>query len=68
MNTYQSWNSENQSKSELVKHETLAAAISSVETQVELSREDDAEGWRIQDLRGDKEMTLAEAKESLANE
>ena len=68
MNTYQSWNSESQAKSELVKHATLAAAISSVETQVELSRDDDAEGWRIQDLRGGKEMTLVEAKESLANE
>lgn len=68
MNTYQSWSSESQEKSKLVKHSSLAAAISSVETQIELSREDDAEGWRIQDLRGGEEMTLAEAKEKRANE
>jgi hypothetical protein len=68
MNTYQSWNSESQEKSKLVKHSSLASAFSSVETQMELSREDDAEGWRIQSLRGGPEMTLAEAKEQLAHE
>jgi len=68
MNTYQSWNSESQEKSKLVKHSNLAAAISSVETEIELSREDDADDWRIQSLRGGEEMTLAEAKEQLANE
>lgn len=66
MKKYQSWNSENQAKSKLVKHATLAAAILSVETQIELSREDDLEGWRIQDLRGGGEMTLANAKNKAA--
>lgn len=62
-NKYQSWNSETQEKSSLAKHSTLREAIAHVECQIALHpRDTDDEGWRIQELASDKEMTLAEAK------
>lgn len=62
---YQTWNSETQEKSSLVKHSSLSAAISHVETQIALHpRDNDNEGWRIQDVTGGAEMTLAEAQEA----
>lgn len=62
---YQTWNSETQEKSKLVKHSSLTAAISHVEAQIALHpRDNDDEGWRIQDVTGGEEMTLAEAQET----
>ena len=64
-NKYQTWNSETLEKSKLVKHASLAAAISYVETAIALApRDNDDEGWRIQDLSGGAEMTLSEAQEA----
>jgi hypothetical protein len=62
---YQTWNSETQEKSKLVKHTSLAAAISHVETEIAVHpRDNDDEGWRIQDVTGGAEMTLSEAHEA----
>jgi len=58
---YQSLNC--REKSELVKHRTIDCAIEWVRLQIQLTPRDNDEGWRIHDLRSDRDMTLAEAEE-----
>ena len=67
MNKYQTWNSETSEKSELVKHTSLAAAVVWVETQIALHpRDNDDEGWRLQEVTGGAEMTLAESRRQIS--
>lgn len=64
-NKYQYWNGETREKSTLGKGVTLQEAINCVETEIALApRDNDDDGWRIEEIGSGIEMTLAEAREA----